>query len=79
MRSASHNTMATLGDIAHVTNRWYIESGGLVQGSYCGRRLRVAVALQRRSEGEKGHRRERGADTITGRRAGTARPRSSPS
>ena len=45
--------MATLGDIAHVTNRWYIESGGLVQGSYCGRRLRVAVALQRRSEGEK--------------------------
>ena len=45
--------MATLGDIAHVANRWYIESGGLVQGSYCGRRLRVAVALQRRSEGEK--------------------------
>lgn len=43
----------TLADVAHFTTKWFIESGGLVRGSYSGRRLRVAVDVQRRSEGEK--------------------------
>ena len=44
---------ARLADVAHFTTKWYVESGGLVRGSYSGRRLRVAVGVQRRSEGEK--------------------------
>ena len=44
---------ARLADVAHFATKWYVESGGLVRGSYSGRRLRAAVGVQRRSEGEK--------------------------
>ena len=53
MAAAEGDRRATLGDIANFTTKWYIESGGLTRGSYSGRRLRVAVGVQRRSEGEK--------------------------